>query len=58
MIRKGKCVQNCGCISSTPVNINLTTIRTGILSLGAEPMWEIKKSENSQKNLKAISFGM
>lgn len=53
MIRKGKCVQNCGCISSTPVNTNLTTIRTGILSLGAEPMWEIKKIREFSKEFKS-----
>lgn len=56
MIRREKHVQNCVCISSTPVNTFLTTIRMGILSLDTEFMWEIRKSGNSQKNIKAISL--
>lgn len=56
MIRKGKHIKNCDCISSTTVNTYLTTIRTRILFVGPEFMWEIRKSGYSQKNLKVISL--
>lgn len=32
----------------------LTSLRIGVLSLDPELMWEIRKSGNSQKNLKVI----